>query len=73
MSLPRELLIEGLAEPEAMHRLILQAEEVLRTWQPSWSNFLSGPELENSRRLESLSVQRQSAANSSPSVVNRFL
>ena len=58
MSLPRGLLIEGLAEPEAMHRLILQAEEVLRTWQPSWSTFLSGPELEDSRRLESLTELR---------------
>ncbi len=58
MSLPRETLIEGLAEPEAMHRLIEQAEEVLRTWQPSWSSFLSGPELEDSRRLESLTELR---------------
>ena len=41
-----------------MHRLIDQAETVLRTWQPSWSPFLSGPELENSRRLESLTELR---------------
>lgn len=54
MSLPREPLIEGLAEPESMHRLIDLAEEVLRTWQPKWSLFLSGPELEDSRRLEAL-------------------
>lgn len=58
MSLPRGSLIEGLAEPEAMHRLIEQAEEVLRTWQPSWSTFLSGPELEDSRRLEALTELR---------------
>ncbi|WP_114994624.1 photosystem II S4 domain protein [Synechococcus sp. UW179A] len=58
MSLPRGSLIEGLAEPEAMHRLIEQAEEVLRTWQPSWSSFLSGPELEDSRRLEALTELR---------------
>ena len=41
-----------------MHRLIDQAETVLRTWQPSWSTFLSGPELEDSRRLESLTELR---------------
>lgn len=41
-----------------MRRLIQQAEEVLRTWQPSWSSFLSGPELENSRRLEALTELR---------------
>ena len=41
-----------------MHRLIDQAETVLRTWQPSWSPFLSGPELEDSRRLESLTELR---------------
>ena len=58
MSLPHEALLEGLAEPEAMRRLIQQAEEVLRTWQPSWSSFLSGPELENSRRLEALTELR---------------
>jgi len=58
VSLPHEALLEGLAEPEAMRRLIQQAEEVLRTWQPSWSSFLSGPELENSRRLEALTELR---------------
>ena len=41
-----------------MHRLIEQADEVLRTWQPSWSPFLSGPELEDSRRLEALAELR---------------
>ncbi|QNI56051.1 photosystem II S4 domain protein [Synechococcus sp. BIOS-E4-1] len=41
-----------------MHRLIEQAETVLRTWQPSWSSFLSGPELEDSRRLEALTELR---------------
>lgn len=41
-----------------MHRLIDQAEEVLRTWQPSWSSFLSGPELEDARRLEALTELR---------------
>ena len=41
-----------------MHLLIDQAETVLRTWQPSWSPFLSGPELEDSRRLESLTELR---------------
>ncbi len=58
MSLPRAPLLEGLADPEAMHRLIDQAEEVLRTWQPSWSSFLSGPELEDARRLEALTELR---------------
>ena len=58
MSLSRAPLLEGLADPEAMHRLIDQAEEVLRTWQPSWSPFLSGPELEDARRLEALTELR---------------
>jgi len=58
VSLDRAPLLVGLAEPESMHRLIDQAETVLRTWQPSWSRFLSGPELEDSRRLEALTELR---------------
>ena len=41
-----------------MARLLDQAEEVLRTWQPSWSPFLSGPELEDAGKLEALSELR---------------
>ena len=41
-----------------MARLLDQADEVLRTWQPSWSPFLSGPELEEASRLEMLSELR---------------
>ena len=58
MSLPRESLLEGVFQHKSMERLIDQAEQVLRTWQPSWSPFLSGPELEDSRRLEALTDLR---------------
>lgn len=58
MSLPRDQLLNGALHPERMAQLLDQAEETLRTWQPSWSPFLSGPELEEARRLEDLSELR---------------
>ena len=59
MSLPRDQLLNGASHPERMAQLIDQAEATLRTWQPSWSPFLSGPELEEARRLEDLSERRR--------------
>ena len=58
MNLHRAPFLDGLTEPESMHRLIDLVEKVLRTRQPIWSPFLSGPELENSRRLEALTELR---------------
>ena len=39
MSLPRDQLLNGASHPERMAELLDQAEETLRTWQPSWSPF----------------------------------
>ncbi len=58
MSLPRDQLLAGAMHPETMAQLLDQAEETLRTWQPSWSPFLSGPQLEEARRLDDLSELR---------------
>ena len=44
--LPRRSLLEGANHPEVLSELIEQAETVLRTYQPSWSGFLSAPERE---------------------------
>ena len=44
--LPRRDLLEGARDPEALEALIQQAEVVLRTYQPSWSAFLTGPQRE---------------------------
>ena len=44
--LPRRDLLEGARDPEALEALIQQAEVVLRTYQPSWSAFLTAPQRE---------------------------
>jgi len=44
--LPRRELLEGARHPEALDVLVQQAEVVLRTYQPSWSGFLSAPQRE---------------------------
>ena len=44
--LPRRDLVEGARDPEALEALIQQAEVVLRTYQPSWSAFLTAPQRE---------------------------
>ena len=41
--LPRRDLLEGARDPVALEALIQQAEVVLRTYQPSWSAFLTAP------------------------------
>tara|TARA_B100000405_G_scaffold249739_1_gene183329 strand:- start:120 stop:896 length:777 start_codon:yes stop_codon:yes gene_type:complete len=54
--LPREDLLEGAQDPDGLRGLIDLAEEVLRTWQPAWSRFLSAPLREEAlARLGSLS------------------
>ena len=54
--LPREDLLAGAQEPKGLTVLIDLAEQVLRTWQPAWSPFLSAPLREETlARLGSLS------------------
>ena len=54
--LPREDLLAGAQDPDGLTGLIDLAEEVLRTWQPAWSPFLSAPLREEAlARLGSLS------------------
>ena len=54
--LPREELLEGAQDPEGLRGLIDLAEQVLRTWQPAWSAFVSAPLREEAlARLGSLS------------------
>ena len=36
-------LLDGASDPEALEALIDLGEQVLRTWQPGWSGFLSAP------------------------------
>ena len=56
MTLPRDQLLEGSQDPEELEPLLDLAEEVLRTWQPAWSPFLSAPLREEAlARLGSLS------------------
>ena len=58
MTLPRDALLAGSCHRAVMARLLDQAEEVLRTWQPSWSPFLTGPELKEAGKLEALAELR---------------
>ena len=56
MSLPRDKLLEGAGNQEGLAKLIDQAETVLRTWQPIWSDFLDAPlQEEGLQRLNGLS------------------
>lgn len=56
MRLPREDLLTKARHPEGLAVLLDLAEQVLRTWQPSWSDFLDAPLLEEAlERLSDLS------------------
>ena len=56
MTLPREQLLEGSQDPRGLEPLLDLAEEVLRTWQPTWSAFVDAPLREEAmERLSSLS------------------
>ena len=63
MTLPREQLLEGSPDPQGLAPLLDLAEEVLRTWQPRWSGFLSAPlqedALERLGHLSELQWERQ--------------
>ncbi|UPM49854.1 photosystem II S4 domain protein [Synechococcus sp. A10-1-5-1] len=53
--LPRDQLLQGCRNPEAMGKLIDLAEQALRTWEPLWSDFLAADLLEEAlQRLGSL-------------------
>ena len=43
MKLPIQELVKGCQDPKGMNQLLIQAESVIRTWQPAWSDFLSAP------------------------------
>ena len=54
--LPREELLTGAQDSDGLTTLIDLAEQVLRTWQPAWSPFLSAPLREDAlARLSGLS------------------
>ena len=56
MTLPRDQLLNGARDPEGLTPLVDQAEMVLRTWQPIWSQFLAAPlQEEGLQRLNGLS------------------
>ena len=43
MNFPRRELLRISRDPLGLEKLIDQAEKVFRTWQPSWSEFVSAP------------------------------
>ncbi|HJM80752.1 MAG: photosystem II S4 domain protein [Prochlorococcus sp.] len=49
--LPRQQLLKDCKDPSGMESLLRQADEVLRTWQPSWSPFISAPLQEEALRV----------------------
>ena len=56
MTLPRDQLLNGARDPEGLTPLVDQAEMVLHTWQPIWSQFLAAPLQEEClQRLNGLS------------------
>ena len=65
--LPRDELLQGCPQPQALEALIERAERALRTWEPQWSGFV-GAELRElaEARLGALSDLRLSAAGGWP-------
>ncbi len=43
MRLPRGKLLKDSSNIEGMESILVQADKVLKTWQPSWSSFVSAP------------------------------
>ena len=59
MKLPRDELLQGSRDPRQLALLVDLAEQVLRTWEPAWSDFLDAPMQEEAlARLGSLSELR---------------
>ena len=72
--LPRRDLLEGARDPQALEALIQQAEVVLRTYQPSWSAFLTGPQREEAEeRLAPLGELHLRSAGGFPQAERRLL
>ena len=44
MNLPRKELLSNCNDPQGIKKLIEQAETVLKTWQPEWSDFVDAPQ-----------------------------
>ncbi len=43
MTLPRKKLLKDCSDPKAIEPLINQADSLIKTWQPSWSEFVTAP------------------------------
>ena len=72
--LPRRDLLEGARDPKALEALIQQAEVVLRTYQPSWSAFLTGPQREEAEeRFSPLGELHLRSAGGFPQAERRLL
>ncbi|RPF76569.1 MAG: photosystem II S4 domain protein [Synechococcus sp. TMED155] len=72
--LPRRALLEGARHPDVLSALISQAEMVLRTYQPSWSGFLSAPEREEAEaRLGELEELQLRSSGGFPQAERRCL
>ena len=65
--LPRDDLLQGCPQPQALEALIERAEQALRTWEPQWSGFVSAELRELAQaRLGPLTELRLSAAGGWP-------
>ena len=65
--LPRAELLEGSRNPAALERVLTEADRALRTWQPSWTDFLDGSALEEAReRLGALAELASHGAGGYP-------
>ncbi len=51
MKLPKDELLKGCKYPELIEKHIIQAERVLKTWQSTWSPFVSAPVREEVLRI----------------------
>ena len=72
--LPRRDLLEGARDPQALEALVQQAEGVLRTYQPSWSAFLTGPQREEAEeRFAPLGELHLRSAGGFPQAERRLL
>lgn len=72
--LPREELLRGSRQPEALAPLISLAEEALRTWEPLWSGFIAADLREEAERvLGELSELRITSAGGWPQAERRCL
>lgn len=72
--LPREALLKGSRQPQALAPLIDLAEEAVRTWQPLWSPFVAADLREEAEaRLGALAELQLSSAGGWPQAERRRL